>query len=301
MKAQLTFLVALLVLTSASDLLKKCCPSGKFVNLDSFSCVETENPQKLDLQNLLVNRVLVDDHNESWPACDDFETQFLIVENSSEVTQNSCVDLTENFQTVTFFCENNETSSSSSQKALQFNPVNRCCPAGSKYNYESRTCVILESDNSASALINHLPKCGTDPLVEYYSKTHKIQLRQGLLYINDRLVDGAFCIEFTTSGDLIAKVCEQIDICSRIPCIRKCCHERQFFDTTPDDKPKCEDYDYDLMKIPFHNFSMGDDLLADTPLRMELSGKLIRNRKLHEFLFPGQARRTRKNIKYAEQ
>jgi hypothetical protein len=277
-------LISLIVSTFAGNFHLKYCPSGQFVQLDNLSCVERDLD---DNQSRLVGSIS-DNGNENWPACgDDVELSFLIVENSTEMSPSSCVDLTESQQLVMVYCDNGATETASDRKSLQVYPVSRCCQFETQYDYASRSCVaafnhstspLKYDDSSAAALVYesfHLPKCASnEPLVEYHSKTHKIQFEKGLLSVNDRLVDGLFCIEDTTSGDVVAKVCESPDFCTRIPCIRKCCNERQFFDTTPEEKPKCENYDFDLMKVPFHNFAMGDDLLADRPLSMEISGKL---------------------------
>lgn len=293
MKAQFVLLlVSLFVLTSANNFSKKCCPHGSYVELEDFRCIATKN---LEAQSQVTERTIDDDNGENWPTCDTDETHFVMVENSFDVTGHDfCVDLTKGNKIVEFYCENgNDTINGTSnttlnQKSFEIYPVNKCCPMGMKYDYENRTCVESLNLFSSSLIfsdrmffeIYQLPKCGVDnSLVEYHSSVHKIKLKQNLLSINDRLVEGSFCTEETTSGEMVAKVCESSTICSKIPCIRKCCNERQIFDTTVDEIRKCEDYEYDLVKIPFYNFTMGDDLQSDTPPIMELTGKLIGNRE----------------------
>lgn len=274
-------IISIIVSTTAVNLQLKCCPSGQLVKLENLSCINRDDLNSSS--NRLVGSIATND-NENWPTCvDDVKPSFLIVENATDTSANSCVDLTERLQLVMVYCGSSETTLD--HKSSLAYTVNRCCPLDTQYDYESRSCVAA-SNNSTSPLTHHdsssvvsetfnLPKCATnEPLVEYYSKTHRIHFEKGLLSVNDRKVDGLFCIQDTTSGDLIVKVCEHADICTRIPCIRKCCNERMFFDTTPEDKAKCEDYEFDLMRVPFHNFTMGDDLLADQPPSMAISGKL---------------------------
>lgn len=297
MQAQLVLLILLFVLTSADEFsTRKCCPSGKNVKLETFSCVALES---LRVENQTERTI--DEDREKWPACNRDETLFMIVENSFNITgQNDfCVDITEDNQIVKIYCKNDNITELN-QKSFPIYPVNKCCPLRMKYDYENRTCVKAMDYSSSTMFLDdsiifethHLPICGVkNALVEYHSGIHQIKLNKHLLTINDRLVDGSFCTEETTSGELVAKVCESFDICSRIPCIRKCCNERQFFDTNAEnEKSKCQDYEYDLIKIPFYNFSAGDDLLSDQPLRIELSGKLIiesrnaENKRYQEFL-----------------
>lgn len=275
---QLTLLVSLIASSTSAENFqpKKCCPSGQLVKLDNLTCVENTEIRSSQLIGGILTEGI-----ENWPACD--EIKFSIIENSTETLLNSCIDLTETRQVAMFHCDSDESTALSNGKLLAVYHVNRCCPVDTLYNFESRSCVaatnqsIPSADDDISIVLEsfHLPECATnESLVEYHSRTHKIQHEKGLLFVNDRRIDRPFCTAYTTDGDSIAKVCESVDICDRLPCIRKCCKERQFFDTTAEERPKCKDYDVDLIKPQFHSFTMGDDLLGDRPPSMSITGKL---------------------------
>lgn len=126
--------------------------------------------------------------------------------------------------------------------------MNKCCPVGQSYDYSERFCRNDPDsyghfkrlfETTAVIFKNEVPDCSDDEVfVEYFSSVHNIRFEGRNLEVNgDILSPDKFCIEDLIKLDpseaneyekhFVVRSCRPRSICSKIPCIRRCCKTDQ--------------------------------------------------------------------------
>lgn len=196
--------------------------------------------------------------HSNWPSCgkEGLLSKIKLNEPTKTSIISSCVDLLDNSYYV-FSCNVNvETTNKHDIYRLK-----KCCPSGMSYDIFNRMCIVNNvtdfNENFQEILYDKTVlfehdnvQCENDDvLVEYHSNVHDLKMFEGSLVITNYAGYGPevfnrnfFCIESTLNAEVpqpsgitsdhfrkkstskwIAKVCRNKDICSEIPCVRKCC------------------------------------------------------------------------------
>lgn len=325
-------LVSLLHIGTAAADIKKCCPEGEVVQVDSiednnlsprrhFSCVEelqigTKLKRKRDSEKYEINNsstvteiiaynVLIDE-NKHWPPCSDssYISADMFSESKKISHSASCVDIW-NKQYFIFTCEEKMLTAND---FVDIYRLRKCCEKEFSYDIFTRQCVNGSSfGNNFQTFLKDktvvfesgIPQCKSDDvLVEYHSLVHKLMIHENSLVITntnthgpDLLVQNTYCIENTMNSAVdmpegvadehfalkseskwIAKVCRPKDICTQIPCVRKCCKEG--LRMVHDNETFCENHESHL-NVKFHSFDIKKS--PEQPNAMEPSGECLQH------------------------
>lgn len=178
---------------SLIDELPKCCDLRSFV-VEENSTLLCKNSTS---RRLYVNNKFVDLPDDQKVCIDVFKSDFFI-----------------------FGSQNDELifKSNISSKALR-----KCCPFGYLYNYQNKSC---EESDIQSALQANLIKVGLPEckiIRDYlFGSPNAIIEQVDKNYSNT-------CLDQTTSGEYVLRVCESINTCKTTRCLHKCCEDGKSF------------------------------------------------------------------------
>jgi G protein-coupled receptor Mth (Methuselah protein) len=200
--------------------LKKCCPDGEIVQVDSFednnlsprnhfSCVseaQTQSKAKkrrqsegydminstMNVSQLIAYNVLIDE-NSHWPSCGDNSllSSALLGEPVKSSESESCVDVMFNNYHI-FSCDER---SDLVNDFVDIYKLRKCCGKDFSYDVFMRQCVTNNEttidDDFRDILENRvvsfeigIPECQVDDvLVEYHSSVHKLKFFESSLII----------------------------------------------------------------------------------------------------------------------
>nr|NP_723537.2 methuselah-like 15, isoform D [Drosophila melanogaster]AAN10726.2 methuselah-like 15, isoform D [Drosophila melanogaster] len=169
-------------------------------------------------------------------------------ERTLNLRNNSCIGLL-NRRLIVLSCEFEKNVPSQS---VGF--VNKCCPQGFIYVSENNTCKPGESDffvytsiiSSPIIFFDNTLNCSDHrALVEYTLSSGKVHFHNNSLIWKDgtnSLPSSKFCIEAIHDSDdadldrgalpeqkFLVRACQEMKICQKIPCIRRCCAEGEMY------------------------------------------------------------------------
>ena len=212
-------LIALLYISSAVADVKKCCPEGEVVQVDSiednnlsprrhFSCV-TEPRTRIKIKSkresegyeinnsstvseMITFNVLIDE-NTHWPSCSDTSfISYAMLSEPKKISQSaSCVDILNNDYFI-FTCDEKLVTV---EDFVDIYRLRKCCENNFFYDIFSRQCVNSSSLNKDSreflkdktvVFESGIPQCKPDDiLVEYHSLVHKLRIYENSLVITN--------------------------------------------------------------------------------------------------------------------
>lgn len=252
---QIIILLSLFIPIYANNLYRKCCPLNEVIKIendDKFSCITS---------NFTVSEIInFTSFDNNLSTCDG-DIQVINIKDINGLDGNeTCVDIIDEDQLAIVQC-----SIKISKASLSFG-LQKCCESDMIYDDEQRKCV--ENENLENSVFTEIliesygvPKCPKEVIVIYYSENSKIIFNNYSVKIDDRKISTSFCIDETISGKILVKVCESHEICSKIPCFRKCCDQlEKFYYSEENETSSCVEHNEDFIHPNFYSFTIGDDL-----------------------------------------
>lgn len=221
--------------------LHKCCQADSNIVIGGntvLNCEKSKNSTTLMPYNIESSPT-----QSLFPTCK-YNVQKLFPQNQNNFVElNGCIDRSLDGQYYALTC--------SGQSTIGVHRINKCCSNGHIYDHTQRFCVPdfrsfqhFENLFQENVIVfeNQVPDCDDNEVfVEYYSTAHDIGFdKQNLrisaqhLLFDDELTSEKYCVEGlinTNSNKLdqpiIVRSCRPKTICSKIPCIRRCCKSDQ--------------------------------------------------------------------------
>ena len=266
----------------------KCCPHGETLKFDyenrdeqNLSCMKSEENTEVFHENFIYVQ------NATFPKCNNLYVNYEHNPKSDfffMISRRSCIDYGANGKIYVINCDQIEQIKDTDLVYLV--EMRKCCPYGQAYNFYERKCLKTDSNilkpNNFAALLDYYdgyiavfstgpPKCNSDQvLVEYEYESHNFTLSDDKklhLQINSKetLNYGSFCFDalWADSVKWIAKACQPLSICNRIPCVRKCCGPNEKF---MGHRKGCVAHDADMRPI-FHDIIQISPILDLPPVK----------------------------------
>lgn len=174
--------------------LPKCCDLGRSVVEENSTLVCRNSTNK----RLHLTTTFIQETIDEKLCMDNFESDFFIFEKENG----------------TFTPRVNISS-----KALR-----KCCSPGYFYNYHNKSCDVSDDEGTLNALLITvgLPQCRiiNDYVFQSFNATKK-------MYKSYK--ENMKCLDQTTSGEYVLRVCESMSICETTRCLHKCCEDGKSF------------------------------------------------------------------------
>lgn len=173
--------------------LPKCCDFQSFVVKEN----STLTCKKSTSRRLQVNHNFIDATDDQKLCIDIFESNFFIFEQ-----QNGDLVLKDNISAQAF---------------------RKCCPLGYLYNYQNKSCEEIDNRSSLPVALITVGLLECKIIKDYLLESSKsISEHVDRNYSNK-------CLDETTSGEYVLRVCENISICKNSRCLHKCCKDGRSF------------------------------------------------------------------------
>lgn len=241
----------------------------------------------------MVTYNVLSDSKSHWPDCTSgFLTSTIITHSLKANVTSSCVDIM-NGDYYLFACDDLSKVSTNSKSIYN---IRKCCANNYTFDIFSRRCIVANEiigdmnehfnffGNKSVIFDIGIPNCKPDDvLIEYRDDLHKLKIYETSLIITatethgpDVFIHGSYCIENAISSNRasdsnlkwISKVCRPKDICSEIPCLRKCCKESLRM-VIQNGSTFCEPHDQHL-KVNLHLFN--GEASPEIPEKIEPTG-----------------------------
>jgi G protein-coupled receptor Mth (Methuselah protein) len=277
--------------------LHKCCPDNyELITIDLgdagkfFNCsAKTDASAVTDFFTHYNIRQDADQHIPECQTASDFYN-FLVYDDLVTVGANTCFDMLDG-NMLALSCQQQHGNFVSFNFELnKIYRMQKCCPMHQYYDPAERQCVQTLRPNSVQQLEDFMgdlsssifkigaPKCSNnEALVEYRTDKHDLRIDNSSLYmlsyhnqsVIDRIFPNAFCADLVVDQSLsasqhwVVKVCQPQKVCNRIPCVRKCCGDGEFYYVVNGTK-ECRPYNKGLMP-EFHDFLDNDGRVPVEP------------------------------------
>lgn len=271
----------------------KCQKSSGSVKIKSKRESESYDFENIANTRGMVSYNVLSDVHAHWPSCTTGLSSTIVNHSLKASVSSSCVDVM-NSNYYLFTCDN---SSKVSKDFLNIYKNRKCCGNNYLFDITSRQCVFVNETaggpseffdffgNKSVIFETGIPNCNADDvLVEYTSNLHKLKIYENSLIITatekhgpDVFIHGSYCIENAVTSnsasdsslEWISKVCRPKDICSEIPCLRKCCKEGLRM-VILNGSTFCEPHGKHL-KVNLHHFDSGSS--PENPEKIEPTGE----------------------------
>lgn len=200
------------------------------------------------LMTLIVMQIKVisasSDLNDLWKCCD-FNSSMVILNDHYYCDKNvtirlevfslginhteECVEAHEN--SVYIFNSKNETFTKIREVIDEI--PHKCCPYGFVYNVQKHSCdeASQASKDKQGIITVGLRHCQViiDHTYDFFNFTEP-NFNKTHIFIEDRTIPkDKYCIENTSTGGTVVRVCDGMKICEDVRCLSKCCPDGQSF------------------------------------------------------------------------